>query len=620
MSPVDFATVEHRRRQRIDLGRQRRPGLRRPMARRAAPRSRPRRCSSRHVRSVQPERRAPSLLLVEQRGGAGLRRFAARLPDRADGHARVHADRTLADRRQGARYQRHPEPGRRAGVALHLRHPRGIRRRLPSAHAQRHRARRLPVRAPDAQGLVVGTTIATPPTGVRHSPTTTARTWSCRPGCSGTRRPTPFSSRRRPCSFSEVLASGPRSRRHHASECGRGDAPGADHAHTRPPCARCDARRARRARDDRTAQHSRSTVAYRCHLARRGGWEGDDPSGKRHSDSTLRMRTGSRSFHIPRITSTDTPATAVKTGPQPAPRLPSAPLDVDDILERGETDELEGRRQIAMSRYRAAIAGIRIVSTAQGGRTARRVARVGRCGTRRRSTTRSSGSSERLPATRRTSRCEYYLGVALLAPATTARSRRLPRILPALPHDERCRLAGARACVGSSRKHRKQRSANRSRLAIADAARATVPRALEVALLRRQGHREEARELARQARALDPTSSLIRYELTRLDEPDPWALDTPGCRRQPRARPRRSVSRHRRSMTMRWLCSIVSTRRCRLRARDLAPCAGTNRRWSRTTAATSARNRRGSVGRSSSRAGRFRPRMCFRAGDRRTRC
>ncbi len=58
-----------------------------------------------------------------------------------------------------------------------------------------------------------------------------------------------------------------------------------------------------------------------------------------------------------------------------------------------------------------------------------------------------------------------------------------------------------------------------------DGARATIPRAIEVALLRRGGHLQEAREFAQKVRALDPTSSFIRYELTRLNEPDDglWA-------------------------------------------------------------------------------------------------
>src|SRR6185369_17243552 len=45
-----------------------------------------------------------------------------------------------------------------------------------------------------------------------------------------------------------------------------------------------------------------------------------------------------------------TPAAAVQVGPQPTPRIPRGVLSVDDVLQRGEIDELEGRRQLAMTR------------------------------------------------------------------------------------------------------------------------------------------------------------------------------------------------------------------------------------------------------------------------------
>ena len=64
MSPVDFATAAARRRQRLDLGRQRRSGLRRPVAHRASARSGP--CEARaEGRSVQRQFSTSSILLVE---------------------------------------------------------------------------------------------------------------------------------------------------------------------------------------------------------------------------------------------------------------------------------------------------------------------------------------------------------------------------------------------------------------------------------------------------------------------------------------------------------------------------------------------------------------------------
>ena len=64
---------------------------------------------------------------------------------------------------------------------------------------QRHRPRRGSARSfrPTRSGR--GATIATPPTGARRCPTTTAATSSCSPACFAIRRPTPSSNRRRAC-------------------------------------------------------------------------------------------------------------------------------------------------------------------------------------------------------------------------------------------------------------------------------------------------------------------------------------------------------------------------------------------------------------------------------------
>ena len=51
--------------------------------------------------------------------------------------------------------------------------------------------------------------------------------------------------------------------------------------------------------------------------------------------------------------------------------------------------------------------------------------------------------------------------------------------------------------------------------------RATVPRALEISLLRHLGRTGDARERAQKVHVVDPTSSFVRYELERLGQPDP---------------------------------------------------------------------------------------------------
>src|SRR5262245_57479251 len=82
-------------RERIDLGWQCRSGLRLALEGRAAARAGPV-APGAEGRSLQREPCQTSLLLVEQRRGAGLGRLASRLPDGIDGHARVHANRALA--------------------------------------------------------------------------------------------------------------------------------------------------------------------------------------------------------------------------------------------------------------------------------------------------------------------------------------------------------------------------------------------------------------------------------------------------------------------------------------------------------------------------------------------
>ncbi len=143
------------RRERLDLGGQHRSGVRRAMARGAAVAAGP--GGARPAgRAGQRGRRAPPVLLVEQCRRAGVGRLASRLSHRADGHARVHPHRAVAGGRQGPRPQRDSQSDRRPGVALHPWHARGLRRRLPSVHGQRHRARGGASRAPRPQGVVVG--------------------------------------------------------------------------------------------------------------------------------------------------------------------------------------------------------------------------------------------------------------------------------------------------------------------------------------------------------------------------------------------------------------------------------------------------------------------------------
>jgi len=248
-------------------------------------------------------------------------------------------------------------------------------------------------------------------------------------------------------------------------------------------------------------------------------WEGEDASGR----SDLRFTVTDASGR-PVITQTEnrfdrTPAAEVKVGPQDSPRLRPAPLDVNDILERGRTDELEGRRQIAMSRYQSAIAGnpTSITLLKAAGRLA---VSLGWADSGKVEGAKTIAWLERALAGNTTDfEVQYYLGEALLEAGRATEAERF------FESAQRFRSTRVGAALGLARalasRGRADAAVQSLRTAIGDAPRATVPRALEVALLRRQGLRDDAREKAHQARGIDPTNSLIRCELTRLDEPDP---------------------------------------------------------------------------------------------------
>ena len=86
---------DRRGRQRVDRGGQHRPRLRHAVAGGAAPAARARRARAGHD-PLQPQRPAPSVLLVDERGGRGLGRLAAHLPDGVHREPRIHPGGHLA--------------------------------------------------------------------------------------------------------------------------------------------------------------------------------------------------------------------------------------------------------------------------------------------------------------------------------------------------------------------------------------------------------------------------------------------------------------------------------------------------------------------------------------------
>ena len=269
-----------------------------------------------------------------------------------------------------------------------------------------------------------------------------------------------------------------------------------------------------------TVNGATSTFDRRVSLSPRDTWRWDGDVVDSKSPIRIDVTDGSGR---PIISHTEgqfdrTPPSAVQVGPQAAPRMPHGPLEIADILERGQTDELEGRRQMAMSRYQAAVA--QHPDSPPLLKAAGRLAvSLGWAEAATPASLESVGWLERALASNTTDfEVQYYLGVALAAAGRVLEARRL------LESSQRFRETTISSSLELARLLAREgdidEAVRQLKLANSDASRAIVRRGVEVALLRRNGHLDEAREEAKRARALDPTSSLIRFELTRLNEPD----------------------------------------------------------------------------------------------------
>jgi tetratricopeptide (TPR) repeat protein len=214
-----------------------------------------------------------------------------------------------------------------------------------------------------------------------------------------------------------------------------------------------------------------------------------------------------------------TPAAAVRTGPQATPRPSAQSLGAADIVESGETDELEGRRLAALARYRTGLA--------QHPQSLPLLKAAGRLGVALGWADADAGGSPQVidwlmaAHARNTTDFEvqYYLGVALAAACRPDEARRY------LEASQRFRATRTAALLQlarlSAREGRPDAALQDLQIAGAESPRTTVPGALEVALLRHVGRADDARARAHYWRMIDPTSSLLRHELTLLGEPDP---------------------------------------------------------------------------------------------------
>jgi tetratricopeptide (TPR) repeat protein len=217
-----------------------------------------------------------------------------------------------------------------------------------------------------------------------------------------------------------------------------------------------------------------------------------------------------------------TPAADVRLGAQRSERESAGTARSDaEVVEIGLADELEGRRLRAMAAYRAGLErhphSVPLLKAA--GRLAVALGWVeanARAGA-------SPSAIDWLEAAhaRNTTdfEVEYYLGVAL---AAAGRSRDARRHLEAAQRFRATRTAATLQLARLSAREEYLDAALRQLQTIgAESPRASLAGALEVSLLRRLDRSAEARERARYWRTVDPTSSLLRHELTLIGEPDP---------------------------------------------------------------------------------------------------
>jgi hypothetical protein len=216
-----------------------------------------------------------------------------------------------------------------------------------------------------------------------------------------------------------------------------------------------------------------------------------------------------------------TPASQVRMGPQADERVSrSSTRSAAEIAESGQIDELEGRRLSAIAAYRGGLAlyprdqpllkAAGRMATALGWPEASAVSG------------RSNEAIEWLEAAlaRNTTdfETEYYLGLAL---ASAGLSR------DAQPHLQAARRFRATSVASGLQLARLAAKSGDAAAALGEldtigslSSRAPVVGALEISLLRRLGRTADAHTEFARWRAVDPTSSLLRYEGTLLGEAD----------------------------------------------------------------------------------------------------
>jgi hypothetical protein len=238
-----------------------------------------------------------------------------------------------------------------------------------------------------------------------------------------------------------------------------------------------------------------------------------------------------------------TPASDVRVGPvQGARASPSRPSSAADFVDAGQVHELEGRRLSAMASYQAGLEqypdSVELLKAAGRlavvlGWTEAQPEASGASEPRERRGASGVPASERVGGSggakppgiesravpwleaahaRHTTDFEvqYYLGLALMAAGHGDKAR------PHLESAQRFRATRVPATVQLARLSASEgdlpAALQQIRIAAAEAPRATAIGAIELSLLRRLDRLREARARARHWLAVDPPSSLLRYE------------------------------------------------------------------------------------------------------------
>jgi Flp pilus assembly protein TadD len=200
-----------------------------------------------------------------------------------------------------------------------------------------------------------------------------------------------------------------------------------------------------------------------------------------------------------------TPASEIRTGPQPAARLD------DDALAQGADQELNGRLLAARDTYRRALERTpdRFNLNKAAGRLAATMKDYEAAITYlKRARQQVSNDAE----------VEYYLGCAEAGLGEAAQARAAwesAQLQPPLRAAARFELA-----MLDARERRRTEALELLRAAMAEEPDMVRAGAVEVALLRSMGRLAQARERAAHWIREDPTNSFLRYERVRLGRPD----------------------------------------------------------------------------------------------------